>query len=134
MSFIDDLADALARDVLDAQVRLGDDRFYEKVGKVLGTSSPTLQEAFLTSVRIRLAEERGREFLRETLAELQDVESAQATAEVSDEVKEVAAPPSAPKAPADPAKPVLSAAARARLISESAFGPTVTPAASESDL
>jgi len=54
--FIQELGDALARDVLAAQDELGDDRFYEKVSRVVGTSSPTLQEAFMTSVRIRLAE------------------------------------------------------------------------------
>jgi hypothetical protein len=67
MQFIQDLGDALARDVLDAQDELGDDRFYEKVGRVLGTSSPTLQEAFMTSIRVRLAERRGRAFLAEAL-------------------------------------------------------------------
>ncbi len=68
--FIQDLGDALARDVLAAQEELGDDRFYEKVSRVIGTSSPTLQEAFMTSVRIRLAERRGRRFLAEALAAL----------------------------------------------------------------
>ena len=62
MSFIEDLADALARDVIEAQPELGDDRFYEKVSRVIGAASPTLQEAFMTSVRIRLAEQRARLF------------------------------------------------------------------------
>ncbi|MCL4189250.1 MAG: hypothetical protein KJZ85_16740 [Rhodobacteraceae bacterium] len=66
--FIQELGDALARDVLAAQDELGDDRFYEKVSRVVGTSSPTLQEAFMTSVRIRLAERRGRRFLDEAIA------------------------------------------------------------------
>lgn len=67
MALTDDLADALARDVLERQDELGDDRFYEKVARVIGTSSPTLQEAFLTSIRIRLAERRGRAFLEAAL-------------------------------------------------------------------
>lgn len=66
--FIQELGDALARDVLAAQDELGDDRLHEKVGRVVGTSSPTLLEAFLTSVRIRLAERRGRRFLADVLA------------------------------------------------------------------
>jgi hypothetical protein len=66
--FIEDLADALARDVLDAQGELGDDRFYEKVSQVLLAASPTLQEAFMTSIRIRLAERRGRDALTRALA------------------------------------------------------------------
>ncbi|MFN6976753.1 MAG: hypothetical protein ACK4OP_01390 [Gemmobacter sp.] len=68
MGVTEDLADALARDVLERQDALGDDRFYEKVGRVIGTSSPTLQEAFLTSIRIRLAERRARAFLDAALA------------------------------------------------------------------
>lgn len=65
--FIQSLADDLARDVLAAQDELGDDRFYEKVSRVIGASSPTLQEAFMTSIRIRLAELRGRDFFDRAL-------------------------------------------------------------------
>ena len=67
MSFIQQLADELARDVLESQDELGDDRFYEQVGRVLMAASPTLQEAYMTSIRIRLAERRGRDFLNKTL-------------------------------------------------------------------
>lgn len=67
MSFIQDLADDLARDVLESQDELSDDRFYEQVGRVLMAASPTLQEAFMTSIRIRLAERRGRDFLNKAL-------------------------------------------------------------------
>lgn len=66
--FIQDLADDLARDVLEGSKDLGDPYFYEQVSKVIGASSPTLQEAFMTSIRIRLAEKRGREFLDKALA------------------------------------------------------------------
>ncbi|MFZ5750891.1 MAG: hypothetical protein ACOY5U_07465 [Pseudomonadota bacterium] len=67
MGVTDDLGDALARDVLAAMEELGDDRFYEKVARTVGASSPTLQEAFMTSIRIRLAEIRGRQFLERAL-------------------------------------------------------------------
>jgi hypothetical protein len=67
MGAVDDLADRLAADVLAAQDELGDDRFYEKVAKVIGDLSPTTQEAFMTAVRVRLAEKRGRAFLDATL-------------------------------------------------------------------
>lgn len=67
MAFIEDLADDLARDTLAAQKELDDDRFYEKVSRTLGAASPTLQEAFMTSIRIRLAELRGRDFLEAAL-------------------------------------------------------------------
>ncbi len=68
MAVIQDLADQLAEDVLAAEPELGDDRFYEKVSRVLMAASPTFQEAFITSVRVRLAERRGREFLEKALA------------------------------------------------------------------
>jgi hypothetical protein len=67
MSFIQDLADALARDVIESQDELQNDRFYEQVGRVLMEASPTLNEAFMTSIRIRLAEQRGRQFLERAL-------------------------------------------------------------------
>ena len=68
MSKVQDLADQLAEDVLAAETELDDDRFYEKIAKVLMAASPTFQEAFMTSIRIRLAERRGREFLEKALA------------------------------------------------------------------
>jgi hypothetical protein len=68
MSKLQDLADQLAEDVLAAEVELNDDRFYEKIAKVLMAASPTFQEAFMTSVRVRLAERRGRDFLEKSLA------------------------------------------------------------------
>ncbi len=39
--------------------RLDNDRLYDEVAKVLGASSPTMQEAFMTSIRVRLAERGG---------------------------------------------------------------------------
>ena len=66
---IQDLADQLAADVLAAETELEDDRFYEKVSKVLLAASPTFQEAYITAIRVRLAERRGREFLERALAE-----------------------------------------------------------------
>ena len=68
MAVIQDLADQLAEDVLAAEIELDDDRFYEKIAKVLMAASPTFQEAFMTSIRVRLAERRGREFLEKALA------------------------------------------------------------------
>ena len=68
MGVVEDLADALAKDVLEAQAELDDDRFYEKVSRVLGDMSPTTQDAFMTAIRVRLAEKRGREFLTRSLA------------------------------------------------------------------
>jgi hypothetical protein len=68
MSALQEMADKLADDVLAAEEELGDDRFYDKVARVLMAASPTFQEAFMTSIRVRLAERRGREFLEQALA------------------------------------------------------------------
>ena len=67
MGVADDLGDALARDVIAALEELGDERFAEKVNKLLGDGSPTLQEAFMTAVRVRLAERRARAYLAQAL-------------------------------------------------------------------
>ncbi|MDN5787806.1 hypothetical protein [Pseudorhodobacter sp.] len=68
MSVAETLADGLAKATLDAMEFIDDDRFYEKVSRVIGGSSPTLQEAFMTSIRVRLAERRGQEFVAKALA------------------------------------------------------------------
>ncbi|WP_375257655.1 hypothetical protein [Citreimonas sp.] len=60
-----ELADALAADTIKAMDTLGDDRLYEEVAKVLGASSQTSEEAFMTAIRIRLAERRARTFLED---------------------------------------------------------------------
>jgi hypothetical protein len=67
MGIIDDLGDNLAVEVLKAQEELGDDRFYMEVSKVVGQASPTLQEAFMTSMRIRMAALRAHGFVNATL-------------------------------------------------------------------
>lgn len=76
MSIVEELGDALAKTTLEAMDHIDDDRFYEKVSRVVGASSPTLQEAFLTAVRVRLAERRGREFVAKALAAAKSGEAA----------------------------------------------------------
>lgn len=63
MSVVEDMGDALARDVIAAMTETGDERLHEKISKVLLDASPTMQEAFLTAYRVRMAERRGRAFL-----------------------------------------------------------------------
>ena len=67
MSLVDDLAAKLAFDVCNALDDLGDDRFYDKVSKVILEVSPTMQEGFNTAIKVILAEKKGREFLERTL-------------------------------------------------------------------
>jgi hypothetical protein len=68
MSIVEDLGDELAISTLEAMNYIDDDRFYEKVGRVIELSSPTLLEAFLTAVRVRLAERRAQAFIEKALA------------------------------------------------------------------
>lgn len=67
MSVLEDMGDALAREVIAAMEELGDERFFDKVSKVLLDASPTMQEAFLTAYRVRVAEKRGRAFIEASL-------------------------------------------------------------------
>jgi len=67
MSVTEDLADALARDVLEAVEKLGDDTLIEEIAKTLGTSSSVTQDAFMTAIRVRTAEARARKLLRTKL-------------------------------------------------------------------
>jgi hypothetical protein len=68
MALIEDLAEELARDTMAAMKDMDDDRYYEKVARTIGELSPTLQEAFMTAMRLNLAAKRGRDFLDRTLA------------------------------------------------------------------
>jgi hypothetical protein len=67
MGVVEDMGDQLARDVIAAMEELGDERLPDKVARVLLDASPTMQEAFLTAYRVRVAEKRGREFLEKML-------------------------------------------------------------------
>jgi hypothetical protein len=68
MGVIEELADALARDVIAAAEELGDEDLIMEIGKVLLVSSSVTQEAYMTAVRVRLAERRARAALAERLA------------------------------------------------------------------
>ncbi len=69
MSTLQRLASDLADDTMAAMEETGDDRLYLEVGNVLGASSQTLEEAFLTEVRVRLSERTARQFLERRLAD-----------------------------------------------------------------
>lgn len=76
MGVVEELGDALAKSTLEAMEEIDDDRFYEKVGRVIETSSPTLLEAYLTAIRVRLAERRARVFLEKALKAAKSGEAA----------------------------------------------------------
>ena len=67
-SYLDKVADELADLALADQAESGDVAITEVIGTLLGASSQTLQEAFLTAVRVRRAEERARTLLAERKA------------------------------------------------------------------
>ncbi len=62
------LATNLAADTMKAMDELGNDRLYIEVAEVLGAASQTLEEAYLTEIRVRMAERKGRQFLIEKVA------------------------------------------------------------------
>lgn len=68
MSITEDLADRLARDTIDAMERLGDDTLIAEMAKVIGASSTTTQEAFMTAIRVRLSVKRADAYLAQKLA------------------------------------------------------------------
>ncbi|SFE70387.1 hypothetical protein SAMN04488523_109194 [Sulfitobacter brevis] len=66
---VTEMANKLAEECLAVQTATGEDRLFMQVGDVLGASSQTLEEAFLTAIRVRMAEIQGRNFLKKKLAE-----------------------------------------------------------------
>ncbi|HBM58571.1 hypothetical protein ACFSDD_07695 [Salipiger marinus] len=71
MSLAEDLADKLAEDTFKIMQASGDDRFFMEVAAIIGASSTTLEEAFLTSIRVRMAEQRARAFLMERVTQME---------------------------------------------------------------
>jgi hypothetical protein len=63
MALTEDMADEIAQLALADEKRSGDETIIAQVAEILGASSQTLQEAFLTSVRVRRAERHARELL-----------------------------------------------------------------------
>ncbi len=47
----------------------GDETIIDSIGEILGASSQTLQEAYMTAIRVRRAERRARELLRKRSSE-----------------------------------------------------------------
>lgn len=63
MSTLLKLASDLADDTMKAMKETGNDRLFMEIGDVIGASSQTLEEAYLTEVRVRLAAIAARQFL-----------------------------------------------------------------------
>ncbi len=63
MGITEDVADELALETLKIINATGDDAFVKRVADTIGGSSQTMEEAYLTAVRVRRAEQRAREVL-----------------------------------------------------------------------
>ena len=65
---------AIASDLADKTVAImdktGEDRLHFEVATVLGASSQTLEEAYLTEVRVRLAGRAASKFLKDKVADI----------------------------------------------------------------
>lgn len=69
MSIMEDLADALARDTIAALDVIEDEELIQDVARVIGASSVTTQEAFLTAMRVRLSIKRAQDYLDKRVKE-----------------------------------------------------------------
>lgn len=70
MSSLQETAAKLANDTIKIMEKSGEDRLHYEVADLLGKSSQTLEEAYLTEVRVRLAGKAARNFLRGKVEEL----------------------------------------------------------------
>ncbi|WP_373635474.1 hypothetical protein [Yoonia sp. SS1-5] len=62
-AYVDRVANELADMALADQAASGDETIVDQIGEILGASSQTLQETYLTAVRVRRAEARARDIL-----------------------------------------------------------------------
>jgi len=67
-SYIERVAGELADLALADEKATQDEKIVPEIGEILGSSSQTLQEAFLTAIRVRRAETRARKLLAERAA------------------------------------------------------------------
>ena len=63
MGIVEDVADELAMESLRIINATGDDAFVQRIADTIGGSSQTMEEAYLTAVRVRRAEQRAREMI-----------------------------------------------------------------------
>jgi len=63
MSILEEVADGLAKRTTELMAHTGLDTIEKRIADELGSTSPTLQETYLTAMRIRKAEARGHKLL-----------------------------------------------------------------------
>jgi hypothetical protein len=67
-SITEEIADKLAIATIEAAEILGNEDLVTEVSKVIGASSTTTQEAFMTAYRVRVSQKRAEKFLAAALA------------------------------------------------------------------
>ena len=66
--YTDNTANELADLALAEEKLSGDEKLVDRIGEILGASSQSLEEAYLTAIRVRRAEKRARGLLAESKA------------------------------------------------------------------
>lgn len=84
MALQDDIAEALSQRVISLIDKTGDEKIEKRISDEIGTSSPTLQEAFNTAMRFRKAELRALRVL-DMMEQGQDVPAVQISAQPQDD-------------------------------------------------
>jgi hypothetical protein len=77
MGVTEDLADELALDVIKYVDATGDDSIISEIVSILGATSQTAEEAFLTSMRVRRANIAARKMLMERAKAFKDKKEGQ---------------------------------------------------------
>jgi len=66
---VEKIANQLAQDALKAAELNNDDKIVDQVGEIIGATSSTTQEAYLTFIRVHRATKRANEYLASKLTQ-----------------------------------------------------------------
>lgn len=86
MGYTEDTAQDIAKQALAEAEASGDPKIVDQIGEMMGASSQSLQEAYLTAIRVRRSEARAREMLAAAAAKRQAAPAPAVEAE-DDDVK-----------------------------------------------
>ncbi len=81
MGVTEDLADQLAQDALKAEEITGDERIVDDLANMMGATSQTAEEAFLTAVRVRRANAKARKMLADRVKAFKTAQGQQTQSE-----------------------------------------------------
>ncbi len=81
MGVTEDLADQLAQDALKAEEITGDERIVDDLANMMGATSQTAEEAFLTAVRVRRANAKARKMLADRVKAFKSAQGQQTRSE-----------------------------------------------------